>query len=141
MARSFPIRWDAQGLVPVVVQDAASGEVLMLAYADREALQRTLTTGLAHFWSRSRRRLWCKGETSGHYLHVAEVRVDCDADALLYRARPQGPACHTGERTCFYRRVGGPCTATSAEAAEGQDPSLCDPSAPSAASTAPEEES
>jgi len=97
------IVWDERGLVPVVVQDADSGQVLMLAYANREAVQKTLETGLAHFWSRSRQRLWCKGESSGHLLRLCEVRVDCDADALLYRVRPQGPACHTGEATCFYR--------------------------------------
>lgn len=99
------IGWDERGLVPVVVQDEGTGEVLMLAYADREAVSRTVETRLAHFWSRSRRRLWRKGETSGHVLHVAEVRVDCDADALLYRVTPQGPACHTGERSCFYRSL------------------------------------
>ena len=88
-----------------MVQDEDSGQVLMLAYANREAVAKTLETGLAHFWSRSRRRLWCKGETSGHFLRLVEVRVDCDADALLYRVRPEGPACHTGERSCFYRRL------------------------------------
>ncbi len=99
------ITWDERGLVPVVVQDEVSGQVLMLAYADSEALERTLETGLAHFWSRSRRRLWCKGETSGHHLHIVEVRLDCDSDALLYRVRPDGPACHTGEVSCFYRTL------------------------------------
>jgi phosphoribosyl-ATP pyrophosphohydrolase/phosphoribosyl-AMP cyclohydrolase len=97
------IAWGEHGLVPVVVQDADDGLVLMLAYANRQSLARTLETGLAHFWSRSRQRLWCKGETSGHWMRVVEVRVDCDADALLYQVRPQGPACHTGEASCFYR--------------------------------------
>ncbi len=100
-----PIVWSAEGLVPVIAQDAATGEVLMLAYANRQALALTLETGLAHFWSRSRRCLWCKGETSGNRLHVLEVRVDCDADTLLYRVRPDGPACHTGEKSCFYRSL------------------------------------
>ncbi len=105
MAVTERIAWDERGLVPVVVQDAERGEVLMLAYANREALEKTLETGLAHFWSRSRERLWCKGETSGHYLPVSEVWIDCDGDALLYRVRPTGPACHTGEASCFYRRL------------------------------------
>lgn len=100
------VAWDARGLVPVIVQDADTGQVLMLAYANRQAAGRTLETGLAHFWSRSRSRLWCKGETSGHFLHLVEVLADCDADALLYRVRPQGPACHTGERSCFHRTLG-----------------------------------
>jgi len=99
------LEWDARGLVPVVVQDAISGQVLLLAYANREAVERTLDTGLAHFWSRSRHSLWLKGETSGNYMHIVEVRVDCDTDALLYRVRPDGPACHTGERSCFYRTL------------------------------------
>lgn len=92
-------------LIPVVVQDASSGEVLMLAYANREALLRTLTERRAYFWSRSRNSLWMKGEESGNVMEVVSVLVDCDADSLLYRVRPKGPACHTGERTCFYREV------------------------------------
>jgi len=99
------IAWDERGLVPVVVQDAATGQVLMLAYANREALARTLESGQAHFWSRSRRSLWHKGESSGHFQRLVEVRIDCDADALLYRVHPQGPACHTGEATCFYHTL------------------------------------
>lgn len=99
------VSWDEQGLVPVVVQDEGTGQVLMLAWANREALQQTLATGLAHFWSRSRQRLWRKGETSGHLMHVREVWVDCDGDALLYRVRADGPACHTGETSCFYRKL------------------------------------
>ena len=93
--------FDAAGLVPVVAQDRASGDVLMVAYASAEALRRTAETGFAHFWSRSRRALWKKGETSGHTLRVVEVRADCDRDALLYLVEPAGPACHTGARTCF----------------------------------------
>ncbi|HUG53240.1 MAG TPA: bifunctional phosphoribosyl-AMP cyclohydrolase/phosphoribosyl-ATP diphosphatase HisIE [Vicinamibacteria bacterium] len=96
-----PIRFDAAGLVPVVVQDHASGDVLMVAWANGAALELTQRTGLAHFWSRRRGGLWKKGETSGHLLHVREVRGDCDGDTLLMVADPQGPACHTGERTCF----------------------------------------
>ena len=95
------VAWDAAGLVPVVVQDHRSGDVLMLAYANAEALARTAETGLAHFWSRSRRALWRKGETSGHGLRVREVRADCDRDTLLLVVDPEGPACHTGSRTCF----------------------------------------
>jgi len=93
--------FDANGLVPVVVQDRASGDVLMVAHANAEALRLTAETGFAHFWSRSRNALWKKGETSGHVLHVREVRVDCDRDTLLLVVDPAGPACHTGARTCF----------------------------------------
>jgi phosphoribosyl-ATP pyrophosphohydrolase/phosphoribosyl-AMP cyclohydrolase len=88
-------------LTPVIVQDAASGHVLMLAYADEEAVRRTRETGEAWFWSRSRQELWHKGATSGHTLAVEEIRDDCDGDALLYRVRPSGPACHTGAESCF----------------------------------------
>jgi phosphoribosyl-AMP cyclohydrolase len=93
------------GLVPAVAQDADSGEVLMLAYADREAVRRTVETGEAHYYSRSREELWHKGATSGHVQRVREVRVDCDADALLYVVDQEGGACHTGQRSCFHRTV------------------------------------
>ena len=99
------LRFDSAGLLPVVAQDAATGEVLMLAYANRDALRRTLETGLGHYYSRSRQALWQKGETSGHVQEVEEVRVDCDGDSVLYRVRQQGPACHTLERSCFHRAV------------------------------------
>jgi phosphoribosyl-AMP cyclohydrolase / phosphoribosyl-ATP pyrophosphohydrolase len=99
--------WDDRGLVPAIVQDAATGAVLMMAWMNAEALRLTRETGFAHFWSRSRARLWKKGETSGHTLAVAEVRIDCDADAILVRATPAGPACHTGQPTCFFREPGG----------------------------------
>jgi phosphoribosyl-ATP pyrophosphohydrolase/phosphoribosyl-AMP cyclohydrolase len=95
------LAFDPAGLVPVVVQDRASGDVLMLAWANGEALARTAQTGLAHFWSRSRRALWRKGESSGHVLHVRELRADCDADAVLMVVEPEGPTCHTGTRSCF----------------------------------------
>lgn len=101
------IRFDDSGVAPVVMQDAATGEVLTLAYANREAVERTLQSGEAHFYSRSRQSLWRKGETSGNTQHVTEVRLDCDSDALLYKVRPQGPACHTGERSCFYTTLAG----------------------------------
>jgi phosphoribosyl-AMP cyclohydrolase / phosphoribosyl-ATP pyrophosphohydrolase len=103
MAASFPgdLVFDANGLLPVVVQDRASGDVLMVAWANREAIAKTAETGLVHFWSRSRRALWRKGETSGNELRVAEARVDCDGDTLLLVVEPAGPACHTGARTCF----------------------------------------
>jgi phosphoribosyl-AMP cyclohydrolase / phosphoribosyl-ATP pyrophosphohydrolase len=103
------IVFDSAGLVPVVVQDHASGDVLMVAYANAEALARTAETGRGHFWSRSRRALWRKGETSGHELAVREMRADCDRDAVLMVADPVGPTCHTGVRTCF-----GESTATAA---------------------------
>ncbi len=95
------LTFDHRGLLPVVVQDEASGAVLMLAYADRQAVELTLSTGLAHFWSRSRRELWKKGATSGNTLEVLEVLTDCDRDSLLVRVRPAGPACHRGTRSCF----------------------------------------
>ncbi|MDD5556728.1 MAG: phosphoribosyl-AMP cyclohydrolase [bacterium] len=99
------LKFDEAGLVAAVVQDAASGEVLMVAYMNREAVARTIETGLAHFWSRSRGKLWLKGESSGHTQAVREVRLDCDGDALLLRVEQKGGACHTGYRSCFYRRV------------------------------------
>jgi phosphoribosyl-ATP pyrophosphohydrolase/phosphoribosyl-AMP cyclohydrolase len=106
MALAMPegIVFDEDGLVPVVAQDRASGDVLMVAWADAEALARTAETGLAHFWSRSRQALWRKGETSGNELRVVEARADCDGDTLLLVVEPVGPACHTGERTCFGER-------------------------------------
>ncbi|MFN7173310.1 MAG: phosphoribosyl-AMP cyclohydrolase [Thermaurantiacus tibetensis] len=106
MAEPFAPRFDSQGLVTAVVTDSGSGELLMVAHMNAEALARTRETGEAHFWSRSRGRLWRKGETSGHVLEVVEIRVDCDQDALWLLARPRGPACHTGARSCFFRRLG-----------------------------------
>lgn len=99
------VKWDERGLLPAIVQDATTGEVLTLAYMNAEALQLTLETGETWFWSRSRDELWHKGATSGHTQRVLEVRYDCDGDALLVRVIPAGPACHTGERTCFYRTL------------------------------------
>lgn len=95
------VKWDAQGLAPAIVQDVLSGEVLMLAWMSRESLRQTLETGLATFWSRSRKQLWVKGATSGNTQRVSAVRLDCDSDALLIRVDPAGPACHTGARSCF----------------------------------------
>jgi phosphoribosyl-AMP cyclohydrolase / phosphoribosyl-ATP pyrophosphohydrolase len=99
------VRFGPDGLVPVVAQERRSGDVLMVAYADREALERTLSTGLAHYFSRTRKTLWRKGETSGHEQRVAEIRLDCDGDTVLYRVEQSGPACHTGARTCFSSAV------------------------------------
>ena len=93
------------GLIPVVVQDAESKEVLMLAYANEEALQKTLSTGYAHYWSRSRKKLWMKGETSGHTQKIKQVTTDCDYDTLLYVVEQKGPACHTGKDTCFHNKL------------------------------------
>ena len=104
---AFLPRFDAAGLLTAVAQDAASGEVLMVAFMDAEALAATRETGLAHFRSRSRGRLWKKGETSGHVLAVEAILVDCDQDALVLKVRPAGPACHTGARSCFYRALDG----------------------------------
>ncbi len=102
--RFFP-RFDAAGLVTAIVVDADSRALLMVAHMNDAAIERTRATGQAHFWSRSRGRLWRKGETSGNGLTLVEMRVDCDQDALLLCVRPAGPACHTGRRSCFYRRV------------------------------------
>ena len=98
-------KYDANGLVTVVVTDAADGTVLMVGHMNAEALATSRETGTAVFFSRSRQRLWQKGESSGHFLHIVEMRVDCDQDAIWIMARPDGPTCHTGERSCFYRRV------------------------------------
>ena len=97
------IEYDANDLVTVVVQDAGDGTVLMIAHANREALRRTLETGQAHYWSRSRRKLWRKGESSGHVQRVREFRIDCDADCVLLRVEQVGGACHEGYRSCFFR--------------------------------------
>ncbi len=99
------IQWNEAGLVPAVVQDAASGRVLMLAWMNEEALSRTIESGRVHFWSRSRRTLWKKGETSGNELHLRSLTADCDGDVLLVQADPTGPACHTGRTSCFFERV------------------------------------
>ena len=99
------IKYDANGLIPAIVQDAETHEVLMLAYMNAESLKLTLETGETWFWSRSRSELWHKGATSGNVQRVVEVRVDCDADTLLVLVNPAGVACHTGERTCFYRNI------------------------------------
>jgi phosphoribosyl-AMP cyclohydrolase len=96
------IVFDARGLVPAIAQDHASGEVLMLAWMDREAVRLTLATAQVNYWSRSRQSLWRKGETSGHTQALIEFRVDCDNDAILVRVDQTGPACHTGQRTCFF---------------------------------------
>lgn len=104
---AFLPRFDAQGLLTAIAVDGRSKEVLMVAFMNAEALDKTRTTGLAHFHSRSRGRLWLKGETSGHFLRVQEIRVDCDQDALVLVVLPEGPACHTGARSCFYRRIDG----------------------------------
>jgi phosphoribosyl-ATP pyrophosphohydrolase/phosphoribosyl-AMP cyclohydrolase len=129
------LQWGPQGLLPAIVQDATSRQVLMLAWMNQEALRLTLATGQAHFWSRSRQSLWRKGATSGHVLVVSQVSYDCDGDAILVEARPQGPACHTGHTSCFYRQIppgqpGDDVRRTPAagpydwpvEAAEGADP-------------------
>ena len=104
---TFTPKFDDKGLLTAVAVDASGGEVLMVAFMDAEALAATRATGFAHFHSRSRGRLWKKGETSGHVLQVQEIRVDCDQDALVLLCRPAGPACHTGARTCFFRTLDG----------------------------------
>jgi phosphoribosyl-AMP cyclohydrolase len=97
------LKFDAHGLIPAIVQDVQTKEVLMLAYMNAESLQLTLEKGETYFWSRSRSELWHKGETSGNTQKLVEIFIDCDADTLLIRVQPMGPACHTGEQTCFYR--------------------------------------
>lgn len=98
-------KYDANGLITAVVTDAVSGDVLMVAHMNADALAATMASGEATFWSRSRSQLWKKGETSGNTLSVVEMRIDCDQDALWIKALPAGPACHTGEASCFYRRI------------------------------------
>jgi len=99
------LRFDENGLIPAIVQDASTGEVLMLAYMNAESLRRTLESGQAWFWSRSRQELWHKGATSGNFLNVKAILKDCDEDALVVKVEPMGPACHTGERSCFFRTL------------------------------------
>ena len=101
------LKFDEKGLIPAVVQDAATKEVLMVAYMNTETLKMTLETRKATFFSRSRNEVWVKGETSGNYMNVSEIRVDCDGDCLVVLASPDGPACHTGNRSCFFRRIDG----------------------------------
>ena len=105
MPDAEPLAFDERGLIPAVVQDAENGEVLMVAWMNDEAVKRTLESGRTWFWSRSRSELWRKGDTSGHVQHVREVWYDCDADTLLVKVIQQGAACHTGERSCFHRRL------------------------------------
>ncbi len=105
MANEPALRWNDQGLIPAIVQDDDSGEVLMLGWMNAEALRLTRETGEVHFWSRSRGELWRKGATSGHILRVVSLWADCDADALLVAAQPAGPTCHTGAVSCFHREI------------------------------------
>ena len=102
---TFLPKFDSAGLLTAVVTDVVSGDVLMVAFMNEEAVRLTLETGIAHFYSRSRQKLWKKGETSGNILTVKEMRVDCDQDAIWLKTEPAGPACHTGEKSCFYRRL------------------------------------
>ena len=102
---TYPLKFGDNGLIPAIVPDAETKEVLMLAYMNAESLQLTLERGETYFWSRSRGELWHKGETSGNTQKVIKLFVDCDADTLLIQVQPMGPACHTGERTCFYRQL------------------------------------
>lgn len=112
MAESPSLSFDENDLVPVVAQSVTDDEVLMLAYANREAIELTQETGRAHYYSRSRDAIWQKGETSGHVQHVVEIRIDCDGDAVLYRVEQRGGACHTGYRSCFYRTIDGESVGT-----------------------------
>jgi phosphoribosyl-AMP cyclohydrolase / phosphoribosyl-ATP pyrophosphohydrolase len=121
------LRFDANGLIPAVVQEVETGEVLMVAWMNAEAVERTLATGLTHFWSRSRRALWQKGETSGHRQHVEAVYADCDVDTLLILAHQDGVACHTGSRTCFFSRVARPAEVeVPRQGAPGAGPGILD---------------
>lgn len=105
LGSSFLPKFDAAGLLTAIACDSQSGEVLMVAFMNAEAVAKTIETRKAHFWSRSRKSLWLKGETSGNVLAVDEIYVDCDQDALVLKVGPQGPACHTGARSCFYRKI------------------------------------
>ena len=105
MSISSNLKYDDAGLIPVVVQNDDTNEVLMVAYMNQASVDKTLETGKATFWSRSRQKFWIKGESSGHFLFVKEIRIDCDADCLLVAVDPVGPACHEGFRTCFFRKV------------------------------------
>jgi phosphoribosyl-AMP cyclohydrolase len=107
MEKCVTLKFDDKGLVPVITQDVKTKEVLMLAYANEEALKKTLTSGYAHYWSRSRKRIWKKGESSGNVQRIVEIRVDCDCDAILYVVEQEGNACHTGNYTCFFRNFEG----------------------------------
>ena len=122
--RIAEIDFDERGLAPCVIQDASTGEVLTLAYVNAEALRRTEQTGEMHLWSRSRDELWHKGETSGNVQRVRELRYDCDADAVLALVDPAGPACHTGERTCFHRSFEGKPEPVTYEALPGLERTL-----------------
>ncbi|HHV97175.1 MAG TPA: phosphoribosyl-AMP cyclohydrolase [Clostridiaceae bacterium] len=99
------LKFNNDGLIPVIAQDVDTNEVLMLAYMNQEAFKKTLETGIAHYWSRSRKKLWMKGETSGHIQRVESIRIDCDNDALLLKVKQEGAACHTGNFSCFYREI------------------------------------
>jgi phosphoribosyl-AMP cyclohydrolase len=101
------LKWNDQGLIPAVVQDASTGDVLMMAWMNEQSLRKTLETGQTHFWSRSRKELWHKGDTSGYVQRVLNISLDCDGDTLLVQVEPAGPACHTGKETCFYREFAG----------------------------------
>ena len=99
------LKYDANGLIPAVVQDTENGDVLMVAYMNKESVEATVSTGRATFWSRSRQQFWIKGETSGHHQHLVELRVDCDRDSLLARLRQVGPACHTNRQSCYFTAI------------------------------------
>lgn len=107
----MPLKYDDKGLIPAIIQDSESGEILMFAWMNDDSVKRTLADKQAWFWSRSRKELWHKGATSGNTLDVNEVRYDCDADVLLVKVHANGPACHTGEKTCFFRELKSPETA------------------------------
>ena len=107
MSLTDDITFDEKGLVPAIIQDYENGQVLMLGYMNKETVQRTIESGRVHFWSRSRKKVWVKGETSGHTQDVKEIFVDCDMDAILVKVQQKVAACHTGYRTCFYRKVEG----------------------------------
>lgn len=99
------LKYNEHGLIPAIIQDNNTGEVLMHAYMNKESLKISLDTGKATFWSRSRKKIWTKGETSGNFMHINELRYDCDLDTLLFKVTPAGPACHTGNRSCFFTNV------------------------------------
>jgi len=105
MKEQYILKFNSDGLIPVIAQDVDTNEVLMLAYMNQEAFEKTLETRIAHYWSRSRKKLWMKGETSGHVQRVESIKIDCDNDAILLKVKQEGVACHTGQFSCFYREI------------------------------------
>lgn len=119
------IKFDDKGLIPVIAQDYKTNEVLMMAYMNKEALEKSVESGMAHYWSRSRRKIWLKGETSGHFQYIKSMRTDCDSDALLIKVEQVEAACHTGHYSCFYRELDGNCLKETSEKVSDAKKACC----------------